>query len=63
MNKIYLSSAALLCAFAVSAQDFETYKQHVQNSCCNTSKDRKVTVEKMKDAYVFGSELFKATLL
>ena len=26
MNKIYLSSAALLCAFAVSALDFETFK-------------------------------------
>ena len=26
MNKIYLSSAALLCAFAMSALDFESYK-------------------------------------
>jgi len=60
MRKNFDMSSTLTPAKASGFQDFEFYNGHVQSSSYN---DRTVTVEKMKDAYFLGSELFKATLL
>lgn len=51
-------SSMLTPAEVQGFQDFKSYNGHVQS---NGSNDRTVAVEKMKDAYFLGSELFKAT--